>query len=363
MSIIIRNEMPRPSASLILLKKNLNPNSSFNYKLLLLKREKKMKYGNKYTFPGGSRDPQDFEIFYNFCDQFTFHSYFDNENKIRLINAFRETLEEVGLLFLEKEIDANYYISLKKKLKKDNRKFSDYMSIFPYIRQNFKSAFNFMRLITPQFIPARYDTYFYILPINETNVLNWAKFYNTEMNIDQCQDYKSLSIEKHEFSSFLWVDPEEAISKFQSSEIEMPEPQFLMLTILSHFHDYKKLKDFIINNIELGSNDYFKKNPFDFPIIAHRIETASVDFEKSLKYPFCTLLPGDEFYPPNFVIENELDEGLKLELRMKYKNLIVEKQHSRCRIYFSTYKQRFKNDFLIEVQNGYNSPLNYLKIK
>lgn len=367
----IFNEIPRKSASLILFRSlNTNPSSFYNYQILLLKRSQNLKFGNRFAFPGGVKDPIDFHLFHKYYQDLFFHSHYDDENKIRLITAYRETLEEIGLLFFPKAITEKKLlrlIEIKRRMKSRMLSFREYDYLFPLIDQDFLSPINFLRLITAPYLPHRFDTYFYLMKVKNNQVFNWKQFYdnnNPKLDFEKgVGRWDDLNLEKDEFTESLWVDPLEAIRKYQLSEIDIALPQFLLLTILANFQKHEDLEDFlkIIGDVNLFPNNYLLENPFVFPYIAYRAKTDSIDKEIKTIYPYCTLMPGDYNYPVDLIIDSEQDDLLKAELKMKYSALKLNKKEDRCRIYFSRSKKRFKAKYRVDVNNKYKSPMNFLK--
>ena len=365
------NEIPRKSASLILFRSIENSHTSYyDYQILLLKRSEKLQYGNLFAFPGGVRDPIDFHLLHKYHNDLFFHTHFDNENKIRLITAYRETLEEIGLLFLPNTVTTKRLenlLEIKKRMKSRLLSFREYDYLFPLIKQDFITPLNFLRLITAPYLPHRFDTYFYLMKITPGKVFNWKQFYNNtdpKKNFEKgVEKWDDLDMEKDEFTENLWVDPLEAIRKYQLSEIDMALPQFLLLTILANFKKHELLEDFlkIIGNYNLFPRNYLLENPFVFPFIAYRTKTENFDRDLKSNFPHCTLMPGDCNYPIDIIIDSEQDDLLKAELILKYASLRDDKGIDKCRIYFSRSQKRFKAKYRVDVDNRYRSPMNYLK--
>lgn len=370
----IINEIPRKSASLILFRSIENSDqiqkSYYDYQILLLKRNENLKYGNRFAFPGGVKDPIDFHLLHKYYNDIFFHTHFDDENKIRLITAFRETLEEIGLLFFPNSITERRLeklIEVKRRMKSRLLSFREYDYLFPLIHQDFLSPQNFLRLITAPYLPHRYDTYFYLMKMKKSRVFNWKRFYNNtdsnknfELGVEKWDD---LDLEQDEFTESIWVDPLEAIRKYQLSEIDMALPQFLLLMILANFHKHSNLEDFLKmqGSANLFPKDYLLENPYVFPFIAYRAKTENIDKDMKISYPYCTLMPGDSQYPTGTVIRQEQDELLQAELKIKYAALRNVMKDDRCRIYFSRSQKRFKAKYKVDVNNKYRSPMNFLK--
>ena len=135
----IKNEV-RLSSSLIILRPSKD-DYPYNYRILLLKRKANMSFPNKLVFPGGVFDNTDNSII----------SAKENNDSLK-VTALRETFEECGL-HLVKNFNKNFDFNMKEK------NFLELSKIFP---PNFSEILYFLRIITPQIVPKRYDTQFFL---------------------------------------------------------------------------------------------------------------------------------------------------------------------------------------------------------
>ena len=222
---------PKLAATVILLR-----NEPPNTEIFMIKRDKNLKFlGGFHAFPGGKLEADDTNLrdTKNFDKDLTEEArqFFQIENKTfnsmqiqsLYMTAIRELFEEVGILLASnngnKIIDLysndtfEYYLELRKKLLKDKLKFSQ------ILKENelsplYHSLKPFKHFITPELSPIRYDTYFFIL--------------------DMPDSQKILPISK-EIADSIWITPKEAIRKYFNSEILLIPPQLVCLT------DLKKL--------------------------------------------------------------------------------------------------------------------------
>ncbi|NHI91025.1 MAG: hypothetical protein EAX96_00895 [Candidatus Lokiarchaeota archaeon] len=222
---------PKLAASVILLR-NIPPNSE----ILMIKRHKNMKFlGGFHAFPGGKMefDDQVLNDINYFENNFSNESrrFFQIENKdietklihALYITAIRELFEEVGVLLVTNEEDQlinleiinnlNKIIELRKKLLTKESKFSQILNdnklkpIYHHLKP-------FKHFITPEISPIRYDTYFFTLKMP--------------------QNQKVLSLSK-EIEDYRWLEPKEALKKYNQGEIKLIPPQLACIT------DLKKL--------------------------------------------------------------------------------------------------------------------------
>ena len=222
---------PRLAASIVLLQ-----GQKPNIEAFMIKRNKKLRFlGGYHAFPGGKLEEDDFNI--NLKDRFKeFFSkednkFFEKEDKNLNIDkihalyvaALRELFEEIGILLAYDESNilinnndtkfSNIFIESRKKLLNKEIEFSEIINNNNLILALEKIQ-PFKHFVTPEFSPIRYDTYFFmaILP-NSQEILE-----------------TSQEVEKHE-----WIKPIEAIKKYFNEEIKMIPPQLACLS------DVKKL--------------------------------------------------------------------------------------------------------------------------
>ncbi|CAD8155931.1 unnamed protein product [Paramecium octaurelia] len=231
----------RRSAALILIRDDFN--------VLLLKRNNDLSFGGSFAFPGGVLEETDYKLAQTdsqliqqshlkyYCHQT--HSWYDSS----LIAAIRETTEETNIQL-------------------------DYKQLYSQIKP-------FMRIITPQMMKKRYDTQFFILNLN---------------------NYEVLNINKNESISYEWNTPVGFLEKFITNQISLFPPIFLQLLILKQLGSYKNILAYI------DSGDLLKHTyPHIFQFTKKGI----------LNYP-------DPNYDLQKLQESEQTEYLKNEIKGKY---------------------------------------------
>jgi len=135
--------------------------------VLLVRRSKKLKFhGGAWVFPGGRIDPED-------------HADGDDIVDTARRAAVRELQEEAAL-----EIDT-----------------ADLQPI--------------SRWITPEFLPKRFDTWFFLAPARSVDVV----------------------VDGGEIRDFRWSTPSAALAEQSKGAIELPPPTFVTLTVLAQYSD------------------------------------------------------------------------------------------------------------------------------
>lgn len=149
-----------PSATIVLVR-----DASAGLEVLLVRRSKKLTFhGGAWVFPGGRIDPED-------------HPAGEAENLPEAARraAVRELREEANL-----ELDAEHLHPIS-------------------------------RWVTPDFMPKRFDTWFFIAPARSYDVV----------------------VDGGEIHDFRWSKPTAALEEQRSGSIELPPPTFVTLTELA----------------------------------------------------------------------------------------------------------------------------------
>ncbi|KRX06009.1 NUDIX hydrolase domain protein [Pseudocohnilembus persalinus] len=363
------NLIPKKSASLIILKQNnRSVNKYFDYSILFIKRPKKVAFSDVYAFPGGVLDQKDTEF-----------SKFNNDVDELKLCALRETFEETGLFFYQQSDqmlqDQNYLfhqiLGIKQYFKSSNLQlndFSQFLTLMDSDLNNDKTITEFIRLVTAPFLPARYDTQFYLAFLknqglqNQENqgVINWNNFYNSKQSdLKDAFDLQNISHCKKEVVDCAWLDPIECLMKFQNNQILLAPPQIMILNILCSFQNIKSIEKFINTNIEHPQDD-LQKNPFNFPYLFAGLNTKNVNPQFQHDFPYTLVQPGDPLYPLEMILKQEKDSQLKLELEKKYTQLKISNENN-SRIYLPEFKNFFYTQYIADVKQRGNTPFNYLK--
>ncbi|CAG8433404.1 8119_t:CDS:1 [Ambispora gerdemannii] len=231
------SDILRPAATIVIvapIKKiddEIEYNDKFNYKVLMMKRNAKGSFVNAHVFPGGNVDPSDSSKEWssaNLTPEFEFTKIMERDQSSTTslttskICAIRETFEECGILLTKPNVkfdlteakrwrdkihnDANEFISLCKKFK---------------LKPAIEELDLFYNWITPRTELKRYNVNFYLTIIPYDDV-----------------SYTDIVADGEETTQLNWFTPEEALTAFRKSEINLFPPQWYTLTEL---FEYKKL--------------------------------------------------------------------------------------------------------------------------
>ena len=153
-----------PSATIVLIRDSRN-----GLEVLLVRRSKKLVFhGGAWVFPGGRIDPEDYPS-----------GDTSQLSAAARCAAVRELREEAGL---EIGIEAMHPVS---------------------------------RWITPDFMPKRFDTWFFVAPADSHDVV----------------------VDGGEIREFRWAAPAAALAEHNSGDIELPPPTFVTLSVLGECDD------------------------------------------------------------------------------------------------------------------------------
>lgn len=175
--------MPKISASLVVAVPFHNPNSLYNYRVLMVQRVTKAKLGSfnsAQVFPGGLIEPQDYQ-----------HQAKDPLK----VCALRETFEETGLAL------AGY----------PSPSSSSLSDIRPLARW-----------VTPRAQPRRFDTVFGLLAAPE---------------IDPAQ----VKLQQKEVAGMDWVAPDQILQANANRQVPLLPPQFYILHEISKYRQWQDL--------------------------------------------------------------------------------------------------------------------------
>ncbi len=154
-----------PSATIVLLREGEN-----GLEVLLVRRSKKLAFhGGAWVFPGGRIDPGDYPAGSADVHAAARHA------------AVRELREEAAL-----EIDAGVLAPVS-------------------------------RWITPEFLPKRFDTWFFVAPAPSADV----------------------TVDGGEIREFSWTTPAVALAKQRAGDIELPPPTFVTITQVAAHDDIR----------------------------------------------------------------------------------------------------------------------------
>lgn len=257
-------------------KKNLRKASSIlifskQYEILFLKRHKKLSFANMLAFPGGGLESKDKEIYSKY------NRVSDSQNETKelsylRITSLRETFEECGIYITKLDENNTKEKIIKKLMEKSNEEIDHFEKLINIIPP-FLDLPSFIRFITIQDAPVRFDTMFYIAEIENTNYicLNIKNFMDRR-KYNSLFDIKNLIINKDESDYYIWDTPLNTLLKFYNKEVNLAPPQILFMSLLSTLNNYKELLNIIEilkkNEIKMKNEiNELMKNPFYFPLI------------------------------------------------------------------------------------------------
>ena len=196
---------PLPAASVIVLR----PGEQQPFEVLMLRRHEKSSFvPNAWVFPGGIAETSDSELAHAIGDG----SLLDTMR----VTAARETFEETG-------------VWLGALLKDAERKRSELLSGAIQFRElvaeaplDLSSLVWTSRWITPQGIPKRFDTYFFLAIVAREAI---------------------ATAEQNEVVEVTWLHPSDALAKHAAREMQMVFPTLRNLEALVGFADATSLVD------------------------------------------------------------------------------------------------------------------------
>ncbi len=188
----MNNPETRPAASTFLYRRNKNNNVEI---YLARRSEKTSFFPGYYAFLGGTLEKEDRE---------------QEDQKFRHC-AIRELFEETGVLLCEGKIpDSADLHQWRTDLLRENTTFIDLLSEHR-LSPDYDRLRPAGRLLTPNFVPVRYDTRFYASPL---------------------PDEQEIDIRKGELTEGEWFGPEKALEKWAEGQVQISPPQILYLRIL-----------------------------------------------------------------------------------------------------------------------------------
>ncbi|CAG8664404.1 2484_t:CDS:1, partial [Ambispora leptoticha] len=200
-------------------------NDEFNYKVLTMKRNDKGSFVNAHVFPGGNVDSSDSSREWsNLISGHEFTKIIDHEQSSSTssltskICAIRETFEECGILLTKPnfKFDLTDHDEAKQWRDKIHNDASEFISLCKKfkLKPAIEELYLIYNWITPSTNPKRYNVNFYltILPDDIS--------------------YTDIVADGKEAIQLNWFTPEEALTAFRKSEIDLFPPQWYTFTEL-----------------------------------------------------------------------------------------------------------------------------------
>lgn len=198
---------PKPASTLLALK-DVSTEQGSELQVFMIVRHKKIDFASgALVFPGGKVAENDYGDIRHHCIG---QEQFDDTELALRISAIRETFEESGLLFARHENEDNYIAD------NENSKFQQYrdsinakeITFSDFVqKENLQLTVNdlvpFSHWITPEMVPKRFDTHFYITRAPASQV---------------------ATPDGHESVDAIWIEANEAVRKGEAGELTIILP-------------------------------------------------------------------------------------------------------------------------------------------
>lgn len=190
---------PVPAASVVVIRRG-------TFELLLLRRSEQSTFvPGSWIFPGGALEQHDRDLASAIGAS--------DESSLMKICGVRETLEESGV-WLGEPGDAR---ELREMLAGGAAPAADFATVFkPALARLTLTS----RWITPAGMPKRYDTFFFIAPVDDTT---------------------DASVDAVEVTDALWIRPDEALQRHRDRELPLLFPTIRNLEVLCGFSSVDEL--------------------------------------------------------------------------------------------------------------------------
>ena len=331
-------KIPKIASSLLIFSPiNLSPPNKPDYELLFLKRKGNMSFSNVFAFPGGVLEQSDEKLY----------SYIPNNHKpslslieekkfiINRITALRETFEESALFFVDAKIhsDKKKIFQIIENLKQNK------VLIFEKLVENFSLPLNWLipllRIITIQPSPKRYDTYFFGVFLNNSDIfaLNIGD-YNSKGTESSLFSHKILQINLEESDTYRWMTPNQCIEGYYEGKFDLAPPQIFQMTHYLNFPRFDSVQKFYRETFkgDVNSQNELIKRPQYFPSIMEI---------KKLKNELYWVCPGDFEYDFKKIANNEEDKMLGKEIFEKNSTIIIDKKQMNRFLAITNEKKKF----------------------
>lgn len=220
------------STSVILAKRSTK--SSFNYKLLLLKRSAKARFfPGAHVFAGGILEDSDLqERWKQWMPPSLEAQHVKREEGTNpapewafRVNGIREVFEESNILLVDRKLSSDSVQSLRQwrsKIQEDTGRFYEMFDSLQ-VRPHLEGLFPWAHWITPVSLQYRYNTLFYLAE------------WNSELTgTTPLQDNK-------ETTALDWLSPGEALAEYEKGTILLSPPTWYLLSHLMRWRDLDQL--------------------------------------------------------------------------------------------------------------------------
>lgn len=221
--------IPKNAAAIILLKDKNDP------KVFWVKRSAKLMFmPDFHAFPGGQVEENDLTIPVLNCE--------DEEGALMRVAAVREFFEETGILLAQGAAELP-----DETLKTERRLLHEKTRTFQKILADYNLTIDGARLetsgrwVTPHMAPRRFDTWFY---------LSWL------------EDSQEALIEEGELTEGEWIRPAEAFNRWKNGEIMMAPPTLHIIQTLAANSDKPETLTAALATISEATNGAIRRMEF-----------------------------------------------------------------------------------------------------
>lgn len=228
--------IPRRASSLILARDRKKPGKGTQrLEILMIQRRRENVFASGvYAFPGGAVEEQDFRFpmemlektrkstgVNNLLDTLVSEGLSIDEALAVIIAGLRETFEETGLLpdcvrgVGSRHEDGPTLAEARRSLLLGLASFSEVLKNLG-AKVDTSLVRYLAHWITPEGLPIRYDTRFFLAPC--------STFFNSEHEV-QC--------EEREITSYMWINPLEALERCRQGELPMLPPTVAVLSCIA----------------------------------------------------------------------------------------------------------------------------------
>lgn len=183
-----------------------------DYQVLFVKRKETARFmPGFYVFPGGIVEPSD-TLAAGHALRSSGGDLQEADLRVRMA-AIRETFEESNVLLCKPEQPLSTLSEWRPRVLKDCTQFLDMCNALQ-CRPDFGGLHPWARWITPEAEKYRYDTHFFLIPLSPTQ-----------------RDH--AKIDDFEVTNHVWLSPKAALEKYDSREVKLAPPTWVMVAELS----------------------------------------------------------------------------------------------------------------------------------
>jgi len=214
---------PKLAATVVVCKPLEIPRNGFDYEILFVKRKPTARFMPGYhVFPGGIVEDSDILPDGHPLLPIPLPSYLRDERRTLRLAAVREVFEESNVLLCDPVLPDETLTHWRPIVLKDCSKFVP-MCIETSCKPSWNSLFEWAHWITPKQEKYRYDTYFYLIPLDPERAVQAA--------------HDEIETTTHD-----WKTPREALEDFSAEKIVLAPPTWITIAEMFEFPTLHLLK-------------------------------------------------------------------------------------------------------------------------